>query len=602
MSSIHVLPEIIINQIAAGEVIDRPASIVKELVENSIDAKATRITIKFVDGGSTYISVEDDGIGMSPEDAALCFQRNATSKLSTIQDLEMLSTFGFRGEAVASIASVSYVLMQTSNGQIGTEIIYDSGKKVAQKICSCNRGTLFEIRNLFEKIPARKQFLKSEPTESMHIIRVVRAFILAEPDIVFELYRNGKLLFKSPEQKDIISRTETLFGHFDQYTEIDAQADGMRLTGILFEPALEGVISKPEFLLFVNRRAVTNPMIMRVVRETYAMVRARTVNLGAILFLEFSGKQVDYNVHPQKKEIRFKNEYKVKRFVESAISDALAKKISNFTATENFISPKQSSPDLFYAQNFPQSPSISLSFSDSECNNSDTEPSIACSDLSGLMPVTSEKVFELTCDQGLANFEENTLPMWQFVGTFRDQRFAIFESDSGLIFVDIMAAQQCILLDQFLYNRESIASQLLLMPKTVCVDPEQSEIIDALLPMFHSFGIDIEHFGKDMYKITALPKDISEDMIVDFLQDRNLTKIDRQLNREIFAKKIASYLRFCRYDTDEIQGLMMRLLRCQQFLVAPGDSNVLFEIDQRDLEKKFGLQSSNRMYHAEGCS
>jgi DNA mismatch repair protein MutL len=221
MATIHLLSEIIINQIAAGEVIDRPALIVKELIENSIDAKAKRIVVKFSGKGNPFWCIADDGIGMDAADAAPAFERNATSKLVIIKDQEVLQTFGFPGEAIASIANVAQILMQTNDGSGGTEIRDDSGNKSYQKACGCNCGRLMDVRNVFEKIPARKQFLKSVSTEAMHIIKVMHMFILAELDMKFELHRNGKFVFVSPDSRDLEKRTEILFGYFEQYTARD---------------------------------------------------------------------------------------------------------------------------------------------------------------------------------------------------------------------------------------------------------------------------------------------------------------------------------------------------------------------------------------------
>ncbi|MDR0417963.1 MAG: DNA mismatch repair endonuclease MutL [Puniceicoccales bacterium] len=616
MATIHLLPETIINQIAAGEVIERPASIIKELIENSIDAKAKHIVVKFNGGGDAFLSIADDGIGMNEEDAALAFERNATSKLMTIKDLEVLQTFGFRGEAIASIASVAQVLMQTNDGSGGTEIRYDSGKKIYQKMCSCNCGTLIEIRNLFEKIPARKQFLKSISTEATHIIKVMRTFILAEPNIRFELYKNGKLIFVSPESKDLKERTEILFGHFDQYITLDHQSEHIHLKGILFEPAVDGLVTKPDFLIFVNRRHVTNLAIMRIVRDTYAMIKSQAINVGAFLFLNFYGNFVDFNVHPQKKEVRFKSDYLVKNFLENAITDALRKKIGQLrisgkepdtTFKETPSSTQLASPEMFsvfrknivgiplhyrnthrlgnaeqkIAEKSYPSPMDRNSFSENE-----TE--IPC------------RIFQLSYEQNLKNFPQETLPddrlLWRFIGTFWEGKFAIFESDTGLIFIDLFAMQKCIFLDKFLRSIDNFPSQLLLMPRMITVDAERAMAIDAILELFSNFGIEIENFGKNTYKIIALPREISEDMMIQLLQDDTLLRVDRLLTREILAKKICSCLQFQPISFDEIRPFVSQLLRCRQFLISPMGTNVLFEIDRCDLEKKFGLQSVPKQY------
>ncbi|UPA28191.1 MAG: DNA mismatch repair endonuclease MutL [Verrucomicrobiota bacterium] len=609
MATIHLLPELIVNQIAAGEVIERPASIVKELVENSLDAGATRIVIRFEKGGELLVSVEDNGIGMSPEDAECCFQRNATSKLSLIQDLESLATFGFRGEAMASIASVGRVRMQTNDGHQGTEIRYDSGQKISVKPCSCPRGTTIEVRNLFEKIPARKRFLKSEATEAMRIIKLVRAFVLAEPEVVFELYRNGKLVLRSPESRDLKERIEAVMGHFDPYTPLERQSDQMCLAGLLFEPSLESTVNAPEFFIFVNKRQVMNPGIVRTVREAYAMTRARATNLGAVLFLEFPEKFVDYNVHPQKKEVRFKNEFLVKKLIETAVSEAVSANVDRWRTD---FAPR---PQKFYISEAPQRVFLSFRKPETiaatlqigeavagiECAPWDSTPE----KVSGEVTLGNEdraasrgsatQVFELTCEQGLTGLstQPDITAMWRFIGTFNEHRFAIFESNSGLIFVDLAAAQRCILFDRLIHHSEGTTSQLLLMPKTVLVDPERSEIIATLLPVLASLGIEIEPFGQNIYKITALPRGVSEAMIVYWLQEGAL---EQQLTPEILVRQICAYLSVSPCTDEEIPALVRELLRCSQFLIAPNGSSVLFEIDRCAIAKKFGLQSRDKAY------
>lgn len=577
MATIHLLPELIVNQIAAGEVIERPASIVKELVENSLDAHATRIIIRFEKGGETLISVEDNGIGMSPEDAESCFQRNATSKLSSLQDLDALATFGFRGEAMASIASVGRVRMQTNDGIQGTEVRYDSGQKVSVKPCSCPRGTTIEVRNLFEKIPARKRFLKSEATEAMRIVKLVRAFILAEPDVVFELYRNGKLVIRSPECRDLTSRIEAVLGHFD-CTPLERQHEQMRLSGVLLEPSLESTVNAPEFMIFVHKRQVMNPGLVRTVREAYSMTRARVTNLGAVLFLTFPERFVDYNVHPQKKEVRFRNEFLVKKLIEEAVCEAAS--IPRLQPQKLYVSesPQRTFPS------FREPISTTLQIGDTVA--------VECLDVTEAPHETIG--FELTCEQGLTGLDvaPDLSTMWRFIGTFEEHRFAIFESNSGLIFIDLVAAQRCILFDR-LIKTETTASQLLLMPKTVVVDPEQAETVRALLPTLATLGVMVEPFGQNIYKIVALPRGVSEVMIVHLLQEEAL---EAQLSSEILARKICTCLTQNLSTDEEIPALIQELLRCSQFLVAPNGSNVLFEVDRGTLAKKFGLQSKGKAY------
>ncbi|MDR1434953.1 MAG: DNA mismatch repair endonuclease MutL [Puniceicoccales bacterium] len=606
MAKIHLLPETVINQIAAGEVIDRPASMVKELIENSIDARATHIAVKFNGSGDTFLSISDDGIGMDEADAAMAFERNATSKLVGIKDLESLSTFGFRGEAIASIASVARLTMQTNDGNGGTEIHYDAGKKIYQKACSCKRGTFIEIRNLFEKIPARKQFLKSASTEAMHIIRVVRAFILAKPEINFELYKNGNLLFSSPDSRDLRERTELLFGHFDQYTPLDYANDRMCLKGILFEHAVDGMVSKPEFLIFVHGRNVNNPAILRIVRDTYGMIKSRATNVGAFLFLEFKGNFVDFNVHPQKKEVRFKNDFLVKKFIEDSVGNALQQRVASLRPQE--FDGKSDAPTIYAEQLSPPMQraiahgTLCPSFQKSSDESMAMFPGKGKENSGvfyGKYQPPPHQFFDLSLEQNLQNFPTELLQddsSWHFVGMFWEKRFAIFEVKRGLIFVNLAAAQQCILWDKFLHSPDQLVSQLLLIPRTVTVSSEQAMEIDALLETFNSFAIGVENFGKNIYRISALPREISEEVILNLLQDPSLASGDKLLNREVFARKICSHLKFQPIEEDNVKMLIYRLLQCRQFVLSPSNINVLFEVERCDLEKKFGLQLTPKQY------
>ncbi|MDR1303272.1 MAG: DNA mismatch repair endonuclease MutL [Puniceicoccales bacterium] len=616
MAKIHLLPETIANQIAAGEVVDRPASIVKELVENSIDAQAKRIVVKFSGGGDTFLSVADDGVGMDAADAAMAFERNATSKLAAMSDLDTLATFGFRGEAIASIASVARVTLQTNDGSGGTEIYCDSGKKIHQKFCGCRRGTLVEIRNLFEKVPARRQFLKSISTEAMHIIRIMRAFILAEPEIYFELHRNGKLLFQSPDSRDLRDRTELLFGHFDQYAPLDCAREEVRLRGILFEPAVDGLVSRPDFLIFVNGRNVNNPALMRVVRDTYAMIKSRVTAVGAFLFLEFRSHFVDFNVHPQKKEVRFRNDLLVKNFVQEAVMDALRKKIVKLcpSAENNMSAEDRGDPGAFSSTISAELLSKSMDFGGFRRGRS-AVPELNFLRRSGGQTGSSsptesraaeryvpppQQVFELSLPQNLEHFpsellEKEDLP-WNLVGLFGGGKFAIFEAETGLVFVSLAAAQRCILLNKFLHYPGQFAAQGLLIPRVVTVAPDQAAAIDAALGVMADFGIEIENFGKNIYKITALPREISEEMVLRWLQDPSLESANKVLAREDWAKKFCAHLPFQPVRQEDVKILLGQLFHCPQFMISPDRTNVLFEIDGCDFAKKFGLQSASKGY------
>jgi DNA mismatch repair protein MutL len=550
----------------------------------------------------------------------MSFERNTTSKLGSIKDLEKLTTFGFRGEAIASIASVANVLMQTNDGNGGTEIRYDHGEKLYQKACSCKRGTCIEVRNLFEKFPARKQFLKTVLIESMHIIRAMRAFIIIEPDIKFEVYKNGLHLFTSPDSLDLRDRTELLFGHFDQYTELNTENERIGLTGLMFEQAADGPVRKPDFLIFVNRRIVQNPAIVRVARDTYAMVRSRAVNMGAILLFECQENFVDFNVHPQKKEVRFKNEYFVKKFLEDSIADALKRKAILFSSAkstppppmENAAPGPNSTPTVPFGLERQHIGNLKLGHireydlqemtmrgdeSFIENLKRATELELANGEAEVIHRQGKTMIYpnpRLHCEQNLKNFPEEALANgqlpWNFVGMFGSGHFAIFEASTGIIFIDLVAAQKCIMFDKFIRSEGSFPSQMLLIPRLVTVDPERVQSINAIIGTLAEFGIEIEIFGRNIYKIVSLPPEISDEMMVQLLYDSSFTQVDTMITREIFAKKICIHLPCQPVRDSEVQPLVSQLLQCKEFFTAPTGSNVLFEIDRRDIEKKFGIQ------------
>ncbi len=326
VSKIRVMPEALSNRIAAGEVIERPASVVKELVENAVDAGAGHIRIEIERAGSRLIAVTDDGSGMDADDALLCIEPHGTSKVFTEKDIERITTLGFRGEALPSVASVSRVVIQTrtADSREGTRVTVEGGRLLEAAPSGGPVGTSIQVRDLFYNTPARRKFLKSAATESHHIEECVTAMAIPRPEIAFELILDGRRVFNSPASPTAEARLREFFGRTfaDALWPVEHRENGISITGFIASPGFTRN-SRKEQRTFINRRAVEAFAIYRGIREGYATLAESGRFPPAILFLEMDPEEVDVNVHPAKREVRFKHEFAITRAVTAAIGNAL---------------------------------------------------------------------------------------------------------------------------------------------------------------------------------------------------------------------------------------------------------------------------------------
>src|SRR5690349_13688542 len=308
MSKIRVLPDSLANKIAAGEVVERPASIVKELIENSIDAGARKVDVAVESGGRRLIRISDDGEGMSRGDAILAFERHATSKLKTSDDLEAITTLGFRGEALASIASVAKVRLrtQTADDMVGTEIEISGGRMLHVRDCAFSRGAEFEIRDLFFNVPARRKFLKSEATESYHIANLVTHYALANPQLAFTLVNNNRESIRVTPAANLRERAYQLFGSefIGDLIEVLSDTGEMLVRGFVSSPSATRTTRDSQYF-FINGRYVRDKVIGKALGEAYRAMIPSGVYPSAMLFIELLPHEVDVNVHPAKTEVRF---------------------------------------------------------------------------------------------------------------------------------------------------------------------------------------------------------------------------------------------------------------------------------------------------------
>ncbi len=326
MSKIRVLPDSLANKIAAGEVVERPASVVKELLENALDAGAKKINIEIETGGKRLIRIIDDGEGMARDDAIVAFERHATSKLRTAQDLESITTLGFRGEALPSIAAVTKLLLRTRTAADveGTEVEFHGGKLLAVRDVAHPGGTEIEVKDLFFNMPARRKFLKSDTTESYHITNLVQHYSLAKPEISFLLVNNGRDSIRVAAVQSLKDRAYQILGRamLDKLMEVNHEADGLKITGFVSNPQ-EQRSSRDSQFLFVNHRFVRDQLIARALTEAYRSMMPSGTYPAAVLFIEAPPTEVDVNVHPAKTEVRFLHEAAILAFVRDGVAQAL---------------------------------------------------------------------------------------------------------------------------------------------------------------------------------------------------------------------------------------------------------------------------------------
>ena len=333
---IKILPDDVANKIAAGEVVERPASVVKELLENSIDAGATRIDIEFKHGGKTFIKVLDNGCGMTRQQALMSLEQHATSKIRSPEDLFSISSYGFRGEAVPSIASVSKFRMRTrpEGESVGTQIDSYASQVLSVKECGMPRGTEILVENLFSGVPARRKFLKSDNVEASHIARLCRLYALALPNLSLTLVENSKVLFHSEEGFGVIARISKIFGRETAENLIElkeSQKYGMKVSGAILVPG-ESFSTSRNICVFINGRPVECRAVYAAVKEAYSQFVPKGRFAGAFLFIELNPSSVDVNVHPAKREVRLKDELGVKNF----IADAIIERLKSFSFQEPF--------------------------------------------------------------------------------------------------------------------------------------------------------------------------------------------------------------------------------------------------------------------------
>ena len=610
MSKIRVLADHVANQIAAGEVVERPASVAKELVENSIDAGANRITIEIEAGGRRLLKVSDDGEGMVRDDAVLAFERHATSKIHVTEDLAAIGTLGFRGEALASIASVARVELTTctEDAKAATRVTIDGGRMRDVKDAAHPRGTTIAVRDLFFNLPARRKFLRSEATETYHLTNLVTHYALAHPEIAFTFVNNGREVVRAAPATDLRERAYQIFGaeSLENLLEVNlGDAQLARVTGYVSAPR-DRRTSRDSQYLFVNRRFVRDRMIGRALSEGYRSILPHGVYPAALLFIETPLEEVDVNVHPAKTEVRFRRQAAVADAVREAVRAALAsasyvpppeppkipEPIMTATAAVSSIAPQ---PRIeFVPPPPPPPPRVAVEPTGEEIAR-DIEvmlQSVSKSAPSAPLPPlnSAEKLAREVTPESL---NTNIRALGQL-----EESFIIATDDEGLLLIDQHVAHERVLFDQYraLETERRSQSQQLLVPETFDLTPAQAAVFDDLAPELEKYGFELMRLSGRTVAIKAVPADLpgseARNMLFELLEtvDAEKKSSARETLRDEIAASLACHAAIkvnMPLAAEKMRWLIDRLLQTSSPTTCPHGRPVILRLSMRDILKGF---------------
>ncbi len=586
MPEIRLLPDKVANQIAAGEVIERPAAVVKELLENSLDAGATRVEIEFKNGGRSYIRIEDNGHGMTKDQALLSIERHATSKIRLADDLLSIASFGFRGEALPSIASVSRFQLRTrtSASDSGSELMINGGKLVHVKECGMPTGTRIEVSHLFNSVPARRKFLKADPTEAAHIIQLARIYAIANPQTAFTLMENGRLVFNSPVCPSLKDRVQEIFGSSisDGLVPVKTEESDYRLYGLVSEPG-RGRSTRHEMITIVNNRPVTSPTLNQALVESYHAYLPRGRYPIAFLFLELDPGAVDVNVHPAKREVRFRDAARVRGFIIRSLLDGL-RELTEASKPAGVTGKRTSSAE-------PVPKPVPAAIGKMSARPVPSQPRHGVS----ATPVTQKPVPQPASEK--PKEEKNWELGWKFVGHVQ-RGLAVFDSAKGIIVLDRRATHQRILYEELerQYLDQKVPAQQLLLPVPIELDALGASLMLDNLDFLNHSGFKVAEFGRNFFRIEAVPvwttPDEAESLMIDLvgmMKDGSLRK-----NKPVEAFDHIARLactKSVRLDDSvserEMVSLVSQLFKCKNPLISPLGKPTYFELGRNELDRRF---------------
>jgi DNA mismatch repair protein MutL len=611
MGRIRLLSETVASQVAAGEVVERPASVVKELVENSLDAGARKIDIVIRRGGISLVRVIDDGCGMDRDDALLSLERHATSKIRSAADLQAVATLGFRGEALPSIASASRFRLTTREARAiaGTEIIVNGGKIEIVRDGGEAPGTQVEVRSLFYNLPARRKFLRSENTESRNIEHHLHLQAIGHPKIAFSVMRDDRMLFQLPAAVTLSDRIRDLYGGelLQRLVELsDAASPKARISGFIGQAGLSRQ-TRSQQLVFVNGRAIESSLLTGAIREGYHTALMKGQYPVTFLFLELDPAAVDVNVHPAKREVRFRDPNGVREAIVCCIRQTLETARAGWQ--EKFRAPVRPTtavagkpvPDLMLRPELsaPEEAHRELPHLGAPVGGGPDSGRAPVAENVRQIRLPERRVESLS--DGLApqrDARKTAQQQFEIIGVL-SKLYVLMENADGLVLVDQHAAHERVLFEELRRRMEEqgVPTQKLLLPQTFDVPPRDADWLERNLAILQRMGIGIESFGPDTFKIDSLPSflDVSDAAqfmrkVIDDLKSAGNSASAMRLGEEMIAKSV------CRHAVKandplrypEVEKLIRDLLDCDLPYCCPHGRPTMIQISLAELEKKFG--------------
>ena len=592
MGRIHRLSPELANQIAAGEVVERPASVIKELIENSIDAGSRRLTITVEFGGKKLIRVEDDGEGMDPEDARLAIERHATSKIRRSDDLEHISTLGFRGEALPSIASVSHFVLRTRarGSQSGTEIRVNGGAVAAVTEVGMPEGTSIEVGDLFYNLPARRKFLKSDAAESAQVSRVVTQLALCYPEIGFTLTSSGRRVLQCPPVAALKDRLYQVYGERGDLIEVRRDRGDVKVVGYVAALAEQGPTRGPQHV-FVNRRIVKDRTIAHAIIDSYSVASIKERSPEVHLFIEMPYDALDVNVHPTKAEVRFRDQSFVHEVIRRTLADALGRGPAPELVLQ---APPAGAP---YPTTLPLPASYGTTFPSRWTTTAPIAPTSEGA-IAPLAPTGEGAIAPLaplapTGEGGVPPAIRPMIPLGQFRDTF-----IIAVDEEGIAIIDQHVAHERVLFERITerLTQGRLESQRLLEPLLVSLAPSGRQALLARVADLERLGFEIEEFGGDTLRVSAYPAILRSedcDAALRTLAD-DLEGLDRGSRVEEAIKRIAATMA-CHaavkanypLTAEKMAHILDELRRTSYSTICPHGRPVMLRLTRREVEKNF---------------
>ena len=583
---IHLLPDKIANRIAAGEVVQRPASVVKELMENALDAKAQRIKLSIRNAGKTMIQVTDNGIGMTETDARMCFERHATSKIRNVEDLLAIRTMGFRGEALASIASVAQVELQTKthDTHIGTKLIIEGSHINTLEACACIDGTSLTVRNLFFNTPARQKFLKSDSVEFRHIQDEFLRIALAHPELYFSLVHNDKEIFNFPvsgkKQRIITALGRNLE---DKLIRLEEDTDLVKISGFIASPAAAKKRRGDQYF-FINDRFFKSPYLHHAVRAAYGDLLSPESHPAYVIFLDIDPARVDVNVHPSKQEVKFEDERILYNYLQVTCKHA----IGNSQSIPSLDFDRRGTADFDQNTGGTWRPEP---LTQREQNNQSNWQELYNRDSSDSPTLPSSMSNEGQTDPLFSSTE--------FLTAFSmHKNYLCVSIRDGVIFMDRQAAEGKLLYEKFVASFKEelqIPRQKEIFPSTIHLSPADSQALLDIIDIINSFGFELSSFGENTFINHAVPalgvEDISldrllQEMLEAYRQDRPSQTERSQYFARILARRMVSNKRK-RLSNTEILQLYDRLHECELGSLEPFGRKCLIHLSTDELKQLF---------------